>query len=341
MSSPNQRGYGWIPSRPDYRDLRLAFPTVDSSVIPSRIDFRDPDPAAGRSFLPPVVDQGQLGSCTANMADGAFSYDLAKQYGAFDYRSSRLFVYYCERALEGTVDSDSGASIADAAKVLNKTGAPPEDDWPYDVSRFAEKPPQQAYDDGKIHAAVRYARVGQTASEVGQCLAAGTPVCIGFTVYSAFEGSDVASTGVLNLPQAGESNLGGHAVLVVGLIGGTALAAELGAKGLDTTKIDTAATYYIVRNSWGDGWGDAGYFYMHQHYLLDPNLAGDFWVIQSVTSPAPAPVPIPTPGPSPAPPDVASFPFADVDPWAESPHIWRRATVAARAYRAWRGKVQP
>ena len=36
---------------------------------------------------------------------------------------------------------------------------------------------------------------------------------------------------------------------------------------------------FIVRNSWGENWGDGGYFLLPYNYATNDNLAADFWVI--------------------------------------------------------------
>ena len=92
-----------------------------------------------RPECPAVYDQGQLGSCTGNAIAAAVQFDRMKQKLTPDFVPSRLFIYYCERVIEGTVGSDAGAQIRDGIKVVAKKGAPPEKDWPYDIAKFAHQ----------------------------------------------------------------------------------------------------------------------------------------------------------------------------------------------------------
>ncbi len=248
-----KRGYGWQPDLPDHRDHIFAAPRATVAALPPKADLRKACPA--------VYDQGQLGSCTANAIAAAIEFDLLKQKLA-DFMPSRLFIYYNERVIEHTVASDAGAQIRDGIKSVSKQGVCPEPEWPYDISQFAAKPPQKAYADALKNKAVSYQAVARDLAQMKGCLAAGYPFVLGFTVYSAFEGPQVAKTGVLNLPATGESVLGGHAVLAVGY--------------------DDSLQRFIIRNSWGNGWGIKGYFTMPYAYLLTANLSSDFWTIRVV-----------------------------------------------------------
>lgn len=291
---PIRSVYGFKPSLPDQRDLILRFSEAQRRATAPTIDLRS------SGLLPDVWDQGQLGSCTAHGSGAAYSYDLAKQGSTKNYVPSRLFVYYSARVLENTVSSDSGATITDVVKGINKYGAPPESDWGYDIDRYAEKPPAVAFSDGLARQAVKYARVPGTVADIQATLTVGYPVVIGFTVYDSFESAAVASSGVVPMPASSESVLGGHCVLVVGYVGGSDLQAQLVTAGKDSSQVQPGWLYAIIRNSWGTDWGHKGYCYMPMQYLTNPNLASDFWVIQQVESDDPTPVP-PQPGPTPAP----------------------------------------
>src|SRR5437870_7343136 len=132
--------YGWIPDIPDQRDFLYAAPPAFLRAMPPKVDLR--------AQCPPVYDQGQLGSCTANAIGGALQFDQIKQ-GEQAFVPSRLFIYYNERVMENSVDDDAGAMIRDGIKSVAKLGAPPEDpDWPYVIKNFKKKPPVKAYTDG-------------------------------------------------------------------------------------------------------------------------------------------------------------------------------------------------
>lgn len=247
------KGYGWNPDIPDGRDLMYAAPPQVVTQLPPSADLRD--------GCPPVYDQGQLGSCTANAIAGALEFDQIKQKESA-FTPSRLFIYYNERAIEGTVDSDSGAQIRDGVKSVNQQGAPPETDWPYDITKFTDKPPQQAFDDAGQHKSILYQRLTRTLPQLQGCLAEGYPFVCGIVVYASFEGQDVASSGQVPLPKSGEQQIGGHAVLAVGY--------------------DESQQRFIMRNSWGPSWGMSGYFTLPYPYLLQGTLSSDFWTIRSV-----------------------------------------------------------
>lgn len=244
--------YGWKPDVPDKRDLFFSTPFVGIE-LPTQIDLRP--------YCPDVYDQGELGSCTANALAGAYEFDLQKQ-SITPYVPSRLFIYYNERVIENTVDSDSGAQIRDGIKVISNVGAAIEDLWPYDITQFAVRPSAQVYLEAKQHKALSYQRISQNINDLKTCLASSYPFVFGFSVYDSFESQEVAANGIVPMPSASESMLGGHAVMCVGY--------------------DDAKKAFIVRNSWGDSWGDKGYFYLPYDYMTDDNLASDFWVVKIV-----------------------------------------------------------
>lgn len=246
--------YGWQPDLPDQRDFNYAAPRTIIRTLPAKVDLRKQCPA--------VYDQGQLGSCTANAIGAAFEFDMMKQALANVFMPSRLFIYYNERVIENTVKIDAGAQIRDGIKSVSKQGVCPETLWPYVVEKFAQKPPTVSFSTALNYQALSYQRVTRTLNQMQGCLADGYPFVFGFTVYDSFESEQMAKTGKLSMPKQSEKVIGGHAVLAVGF--------------------DNSVKRFIVRNSWGNGWGQKGYFTIPYDYLLNGNLSDDFWTIRLV-----------------------------------------------------------
>jgi C1A family cysteine protease len=246
--------YGWLPDLPDARDHLYAAPAPVLSALPPSVDLRP--------GCPPPYDQGQLGSCTGNAIAGAIQFERRKQNMTPDFVPSRLFIYYNERVIEGTVEADSGAQIRDGIKSVAGQGDCPESELPYDISKFAQKPAMRCYRDATKYKAVSYSRLLQETNQLKGCLASGFPFVFGFTVYAGFESQDVARTGIVPMPASGEKVLGGHAVMAVGY--------------------DDAQQRFLVRNSWGTEWGQGGYFTIPYAYLTDSNLSDDFWTIRLI-----------------------------------------------------------
>jgi len=179
---------GWLPSPPDYRDytLRARLPSVLLKASPPSV------PSLTKAMA--ILDQGNLGSCTAYASGRAFRYLDRKDTVDFDV--SELFQYWNSRFLMGPqyVDQDSGAYNRDAAKALATYGQAREELWRYEISRFREKPPQPSYEHAAGHKALEYISVPNDVETMKAVIAAGFPIVIGFTVYSNY--TQGLSTGI-------------------------------------------------------------------------------------------------------------------------------------------------
>ncbi len=267
VSTPTQqRVYGWVRDLPSHQEnfLLVAHPSVAKKFPKQKF--------LSSEYLPPVYDQGQLGSCTANALAAIFEYEQ-KQQGLEDFMPSRLFIYYNERELEGTISIDNGAAISDGIKALTTLGVCSETIWPYDTSKFADKPPTEAFTVASDHQILASRRVPVSIEGFKTMINMGYPVAFGFTVYASFENQQTATTGIMKLPGQHEQNLGGHAVVCVGYS--------------DTMKSHDGKTvgFLKVRNSWGNSWGQAGYFFMPYAYVSQLNLVSDMWVITKNEAP--------------------------------------------------------
>lgn len=234
--------YGLKPDLPDQRDHLYSAP---HTIIKDEVDLRP------HSLN--LYDQKSCGSCTGHGIVEAFEV-LRNLNNLPNELFSRLQVYYDEREVEGTVTSDAGASIRDGIKNLITIGVAHENLWPYDVTKVYDKPTPDVYVDAKNNLISSYKRIINVAG-VKAALSDNHPVVAGIAVYESFESEDVASTGIIPMPKANESMLGGHCILILGYKDNS----------------------FICQNSWGPSWGDKGFFYLPEAYVANTDLTSDLW----------------------------------------------------------------
>ena len=235
------------PSAPVYDATKYA-----AGELPPMVDLRP--------HMSPVENQGDIGSCTGNALAGALEY-LENRIGGSFVDISRLFIYWNERELAGETDKDEGARIANGIKSLKEKGACSEITWPYDASkdgRIFQRPHDDAYNEAARHTIDEAHKVAVNVDDMRHCLAEGYPIVIGVEIYRSFEKD--GHHGRISMPAEGEKCEGGHAMCVVGYS--------------DTDRV------FIVRNSWGEDWGDGGYCYFPYDYMGDPQYGHDYWTIR-------------------------------------------------------------
>ncbi len=213
-----------------------------------------------RALLPPVLDQGQRGTCVAFAVTAA--HEVARAAGtAVSEDLSEEALYWGCKIIDG--NWRSGTSFDSAAAAISTTGQPPEDIWPYEPRRRAgtrydppSKPTADWHTSGLDKALLDLASVHTE-------LDAGRPVVLGLTVFDTL--FMPSATGRIDAPVAGSPARGRHAVLAVG----------------------HDATALLIRNSWGDTWALGGYGWLSHDYA--ERHVREAWVIQPAGGgPAPA-----------------------------------------------------
>lgn len=147
------------------------------------------------------------------------------------------------------IDGDhlQGTRFSSADRALRRWGQPAEELWPYDSTRDHSQPeyqpPPEAIDPMNCYFAALQG-VPLDVDRVRDELEAGRPVAIGIRIWDGFRR---AQTQPLPAPDISELLPTGHAVVIVGH--------------------DRQAEAFLIRNSWGDAWGDGGYLWVRDEIL--------------------------------------------------------------------------
>jgi len=236
-----------------------AFEILDGVTPAPKVDLSN--------LVTTVLNQFSLGSCTCN--SWAQVVHAAMVSAGLDPSTpyfSRLFAYFCARLEDGNQAQDTGSQNCTVADALCRMGFPPESAWPYDVSKFAQKPPMEAVwaaadQRGKVD--TNYHRIDTMEGSpllvvMKQNLTAGFMFNFGGPVTNAFCRGEIGTTPDNPVVPPIRDIAGGHSMVVV---------------GYDDT---LPWPVFKVLNSWGLDYGDGGYCYFDPSYFA-AGTGQDMW----------------------------------------------------------------
>ncbi len=212
-----------------------------NNVLEESIDLRE--------GFTKIKDQGKIGACTVFSIASIYEY-LLKKNSQKDVDLSESFVYYNVRHADGKDTEDTGSSYYDVIRSIGEKGICTEILHPYSHA-LSDMPSAEAYLDGETRRITKALNVNVNEKDIKYAIQEGYPVAVSLKIYASFN----STTGFVERPSEEEvmsADYGYHAMVIVGYT--------------DETK------HFVVRNSWGEHFGDEGYCYIPYSYISDPDL---------------------------------------------------------------------
>lgn len=208
--------------------LNLKKSPEDSRDILFTLDNNYPEVLDYRDSLLPIRNQGTQGTCYAQSACCMKEWQERTDYGLNEYLSPQFFYNNRFNKYDEDQSNDSGMFGRDVMKLLLNVGICLEKNYVYGRIEDKQKIPEEIYNEAKLHCIKKYARIN-TLEQLKKSLWMNGPCLIAFPVYNY---------GIKMWKQEeGQDFGGGHAMTVVGY----------------------TDTGFIIRNSWGENWGEDGY----------------------------------------------------------------------------------
>ena len=143
---------------------------------------------------------------------------------------------------------DDGMSVSAAITAVQTAGSCLEPTWPYDLANVNEKPTDECFKEAKKFRVAEARRLYVDLDMMRECLAEGNPIVFGLMLTDRF--FCPGPSGYIPTPGKTDqraANHGLHAMLLVGY--------------------NDRQSVFIVRNSWGENWGQGGYCYLGYDYV--------------------------------------------------------------------------
>lgn len=254
------RGFGWKKD-----PVKKPGDKPDISAKPRLGVAPPPKSATCRPNIISVLNQGGMGSCTANAFAQAARVSMLHQGAKNPPLGSRLFLYYLARAYDHDTNNDDGTFLRNICQAAVKFGLPPEQYWPYDDLTEGDKAPfrnmpkfdafSKAFD---RHVGTVYNRIDSSGvarlDDIRRAIAAGHCVIFGTQVSTDFASGRLGSGPIL--PPINKPIAGGHALCIA----------------------EYDETSFGIVNSWGIDWGNMGWCKFSPDYLSWAE-SDDFWII--------------------------------------------------------------